>query len=183
MNHDKLDQLLRDADAADASPAIDASLAGRVRARAKRQRRIRGMGAGVIATAAVVVFGWAMWPDVPRSPAPRFVQSTQPLVPITSVADLRAELTALSSEADRLTAEAEALWAAERPAYRAPRRAAIGVDVQVERAAFTMVYQAARMPASSAADVYRQVSQVFPDTPSAQVARQRLSELRNRKEG
>jgi TolA-binding protein len=36
---------------------------------------------------------------------------------------------------------------------------------------------------SPAAAVYRQVSQAFPNAPSAQVARQRLSELTNRKDG
>ncbi|MGB7157087.1 MAG: hypothetical protein WBD40_03410, partial [Tepidisphaeraceae bacterium] len=62
------------------------------------------------------------------------------------------------------------------------------VAAQVERAAFTMVYQAGRMPTargatSPAAEVYRQVAQSFPHTRSGEVARQRLSELENRKDG
>jgi hypothetical protein len=101
----------------------------------------------------------------------------------------RAELLAIAREADRRAAAAEAMWSAERRTRRvASIPAAPDIADQVERAAFTMVYQAARMPAaggasSPAAAVYRQVSQAFPDAPSAQVARQRLSELTNRKDG
>ena len=53
---------------------------------------------------------------------------------------------------------------------------------QVEKAAFTTLYQADRMYRElnlrdSALASYRQVILLFPDTPSAKVARQRLSEI------
>jgi hypothetical protein len=189
MNRDVLEQLLRDAAVDETPPALRSDLAERVRARARQQRHVRAIGGGVmVATCAIAALAWMIRPDAGTSlPSPLVVQATRP-VPSSS-SDARAELLALSREADRRAAAAEALWAVERRATRPPR-AGISSDVasQVERAAFTMVYQAARMPASGgpgspAADVYRQVTQAFPGTPSAQVARQRLNELANRKDG
>lgn len=191
MNRDPLEQLLRDADAGDATPAVDGDLARRVRDRAKRQRRNRATGGGFAATAcALVLVAWMMWPHEQPAPLQIVRHATQsPKAP----EDARAELLALSAEADRLAAVAEALWATEQPTRAAARRRSAGgrggdVAAQVERAAFTMVYQAARMPAargaaSPAAEVYRQVAQSFPDTASGEVARQRLTQLQSRKDG
>jgi hypothetical protein len=139
---------------------------------------------GVVAGCLAAIVMWVVRTPVDRPGTPKqIVQTTRPAT------DARAKLAAISQEADRRAAVAEAMWAAERRTTRPSRgRLTPDVDAQVERAAFTMVYQAARMPVaggarSPAADVYRQVSHAFPDTPSAQVARQRLSELTNRKDG
>ena len=183
---DPLEQLLRDADATEAPQTQHADLAERVRGvAARRARRTRLAAGGVAAGCAAALVVWVMRSPVDQPTTPKqVVQSTQP------APDARAELLAIAREADRRAALAEAMWAAERRATRPLRRGTIAPDVasQVERAAFTMVYQAARMPVaggpdSPAADVYRQVTHAFPDTPSAQVARQRLSELTNRKDG
>ena len=185
MNRPPLEQLLRDADASDESPALRSDLAQRVRSVARRRARRTRLAAGsVLAGCLAAVVMWVVRTPVDRPVAPTLVvQTTQPAT------DARAELAAITKEADRRAAMAEAMWAAERRTAR-PSRGTLtpDVDAQVERAAFTMVYQAARMPVaggakSPAADVYRQVSHAFPDTPSAQVARQRLSELTNRKDG
>ncbi len=198
MNRELLEQLLRDADACDASPAVDANLVARVQARAKRQQRVRAIGGSAIATVCTAtIIAWALRPDAHPSSAARIAHATQPSVPLgatttTSIDDARAELLALSQEADRLAAAAEAAWAAERPARRPAKRASTlvftDVAAQVERAAFTMVYQAARMPSdggasSPAAGVYRQAAQSFPHTPSGELARRRLNELEHRKDG
>ena len=194
MTHERLEQLLRDADTGGDAPAVDATLADRVRARAKRrQRRVRAVGGSAVATACLVatvaIVAWVMRPDAQRtSPGPVIVRATTPDL----AEKLRAEMLALSQEADRRAAAAEALWAAEGSVRRVVRRRStagtVDVAAQVERAAFTMVYQAARMPAargaaSPAAEVYRQVAQSFPHTASGEVARQRLIELENRKDG
>src|SRR5687768_14694027 len=191
MTHERLEQLLRDADGRGDVPAVDATLADRVRVRAKRrQRRVRVVGGSAVATACLVaIVSWMMRPEAQSaSPGPVIVRATKPDV----AEKLRAEMLALSQEADRRAAAAEALWAAENSARRMARRrstdGAGDVAAQVERAAFTMVYQAARMPASRgaaspAAEVYRQVAQSFPHTASGEVARQRLIELQNRKDG
>jgi len=185
MNRDPLEQLLRDADATDESSAVRSDLAQRVRGiAARRARRTRLAAGGVVAGCLAAIVMWVVRTPVDRPVAPtQIVQTTKPAT------DARTELVEITKEADRRAAMAEAMWAAERRTAR-PSRGALtpDVDAQVERAAFTMVYQAARMPIaggarSPAADVYRQVSHAFPDTASAQVARQRLSELTNRKDG
>jgi hypothetical protein len=192
MTNERFEQLLRDADGAADVPAVDPTLAERVRARAMRQQRVRAVGGGVFATACfIAIVGWVMRPDAQSaSPAPAIVRATSPQVPAPDVhaTDLRAQMLALSQDADQRAAAAEALWAAEPAASSASRRTAsfaatTDVAAQVERAAFTMVYQAARMPAAPAAAVYREVSRTFPDAPSAQVARQRLTALETRKDG
>jgi hypothetical protein len=185
MNRDPLEQLLRDADANDASPALPPGLAQRVRGvAAHRARRARLAAGGVVAGCLAALVVWVI-----RTPVDPPITSRQIAQTTRSAPDARAELLAISQEADRRAAMAEAMWAAERRTARSSRRTLTpDVNAQVERAAFMMVYQAGRMPVaggakSPAADVYRQVSHAFPDTPSAQVARQRLSELTNRKDG
>ena len=192
MTNEELEQLLRGADGGGDVPIIDASLADRVRARAKRQERARAVGGSVVAAACLIaIVGWVTRPDAqPASPAAAIARATsgQVSAPDAAASELRAQMLALSREADRRAAAVEALWAAEpAPSSTAPRRTASSattdVAAQVERAAFTMVYQAARMPAAPAAAVYREVSRTFPDAPSAQVARERLTALESRKDG
>ena len=191
MTNERLEQLLRRADGGGDVPVVDGTLADRVRARAKRQQRIRAVGGGVVAAACfIALVGWVMRPDAPpASPAPTIVRATssQDPSPDAPATDLRSQMLVLSREADRRAAAAEALWAAEPSSPSSPRRTAsfatTDVAAQVERAAFTMVYQAARMPAAPAAAVYREVSRTFPEAPSAQVARERLTALETRKDG
>ena len=187
MTHDPLEQLLRDADEGEATDSTRSDLAQRVRdVAARRARRARLAAGGVVAGCIAALAVWFARPATELHP-------TQPIVRVTKPAptneNARTELLTLAQEADRRAAAAEAMWSVE---LRARRTASVAASPDVadyvERATFTMVYQAARMPAaggatSPAAAVYRQVSQAFPDAPSAQVARQRLSELTNRKDG
>jgi hypothetical protein len=184
MTNERLEQLLRDADAAANTPAVDPGLAQRVRARVRRQRHVRTVAGSVVATACVVAMAArAMRPDVQIAP-PVLVQTTQPN---DSAKDLRAEMLALAQDADRRAASAEALWATESAlggtSTYTVSLATTDVAAQVERAAFTMVYQAGRMPARSAAAVYREVSRAFPDAPSARIARERLTAMEAQKDG
>jgi len=193
MTRDPLEHLLRDADDADeALRPHDAALADRVRQlAARRARRTRLATGGIVTACLVAIVAWAIRPgsDV-DPPAPPIVQATRPAT--SAAPDPRAELMALRQRADRAAAMAERMLAAERRSY-APQRIQVtsgGGDVaaHVERAAFVMVYQAQRMPTargaeSPAAEVYRQVAKSFPNTRSAELARQRLSELEERKDG
>jgi hypothetical protein len=186
MTNERLEQLLQNADVASTTQAVDPALAQRVRARARRQRHVRAVAGSVLGTACVVaVAAWALRPDTQITPlTPVLVLTTQSSDPAK---ELRAEMLALSQEADRRAAAAEALWATESSlSFQSNRTAAAtqtDVAAQIERAAFTMVYQAARMPAASAAAVYREVSRAFPNTPSARVARERLTALESQKDG
>jgi hypothetical protein len=188
MSHEPLEQLLRDADDDAVVTPVRTDLAGQVRqVAAGRARRARLATGGAIIGCIALLAVWVARPGVDPQSSPVVVRASNP--PDESAKEARAALLALAEEADRRAAAAEAMWKVER---RATKRTAIvwSADVadQIERAAFTMVYQAARMPAaggeqSPAATVYREVSRAFPDAPSAQVARQRLSELANRKDG
>ncbi len=194
MNRDPLEQLLRDADEAVEQRRVQPDLAQRVRAAAaaaRRGARRTRLAAGGLVTGCVAAMAvWLVRPGsdpviAPPAPPAQVAQSEKP-----DADRARAELAALSAEADRRAEAAEAMWSAQAAPRRRASLAAAAPDIadHIERAAFTMVYQAARMPAkggarSPAADVYRQVSRAFPDAPSAQVARQRLVELTNRKDG
>lgn len=188
---DPIEQLLRAADrAAAAPPAGPADLADRVRCRARRQRSLHAVGG--TAAAAVIVLAVGVWwltsPGGPTAEAP-VVARSQPATQ-DEVAQLRAEIAALRQEADAALALARQL-AAERQRQdqmAALQRVIDGPDAvdevrrEMDQAAFTIVYQADRMLRElnlpeSAIESYRQAIRLFPDSPSAEVARQRLAEL------
>jgi hypothetical protein len=119
-----------------------------------------------------------------------------PAKQVEDVERLEAELAEIRREADWRMSLAMRMWEGERQAKRQAEiqrrlmklNTGTGVEQQVEYAACSMVYQADRMSREMrligpAAEIYRQVSEGFPNTPWAALAKQRLADLRDGKAG
>ncbi|MBN1489464.1 MAG: hypothetical protein JXA69_06050 [Phycisphaerae bacterium] len=188
---DSIEQLLRAADRAASPPPIaPADLAGHVRRLARRRRTLRAVGGAAAAAMVVLAVGsrFLMPQAGPTAESP-IATGPQPATQ-NEVTQLRAEIAALRQEADAALALARQL-AAERQRQdqvAALQRVIDGPDAvdevrrEMDQAAFTIVYQADRMLRElnlpeSAIESYRQAIRLFPDSPSAAVARQRLAEI------
>jgi hypothetical protein len=192
VSDDPLKRILQQADvAAGDPPEVAGDLARRVRALAARRRRVSfGLSvAAAVALAAGMTFLVSRAPtSSERGAGPGIVQSGQ--AP-PDLAEIRAEIERLGREAEMRLAVArrtrELLEQTERsralkrqhdypdPVARARR--------EVDRAAFVLVSQADRMCrdldlCDSAAVKYQRVVDLFPETPWATVARQRLDEIK-----
>lgn len=195
MNRDAVETLLQQADwAAGPSPASRVDLADRVRRLARRRHRTQT--AVRVTAAAVVAIGVglavhsvtlrhrledrivALPPPPAASPSPE------------EVAQLRSQLAQLQKEANDLAARIRGMTAIQEQRERLARmeRAVASLEsgeavrAQMERAAFTIVYQADRMDRElglreSALRAYREAIRLFPETPSAKIARDRLAEI------
>jgi hypothetical protein len=173
---DPIGQLLRDADAALPSPAAPEGLALRVRHRRDRRRRVMRMAMGV---AVIVIVSLATLPSVISRHAirNRVAITTAPVPPAhtTSLAEL--------DLAARLHEQTAAMLMDRSSASRPKPPHANGVvdpRTQRDRVALILVYEADRSarekrPAEAAA-AYRRAIALFPHSPWAQVARQRLKE-------
>ncbi len=196
MNDEQLQQLLRQADEAFGEPRVgSADLSLRVRRRARRQRRVRTIGAAV---AAVLVLSLSTVAWVNRAgrpgagPAPIVVDNGPKPV---SMAELQMQIEQLREEIRTGCAavqevlkrqEFEQRLAALRE--RAEADPLKEVSDQVDRAALTMVYQADRMYRElnlreSAVASYERTIELFPQTHWAQVAKDRLAELKTAGKG
>lgn len=192
MSDDPLRQILQQADAAAGDPPeIAGDLAHRVRTLAARRRRVSfGLSAAAaVVLAAGMTFLLSRTPtSSERGAGPGIVQSGQ-VQP--GLVEIRTEIERLGREAEIRLAVArrmqELLEQMERsktrkrqhdypdPVARARR--------EVDRAAFVLVSQADRMCrdldlCDSAAVKYQRVVDLFPETPWATVARQRLDEIK-----
>jgi hypothetical protein len=179
MSGNSLEKLLQEADVGGGEPRVGEDLPARVVLAADRRRLMRRVSGGAVAI--ILGLGIAMGVRVSNA---RYVER------------LRAEVMELRKEREWRMEMTMRLWEQERQWRRlmeARRKAAEmdpmeRVQEQVERAAFSMVYQADRMAEQmgldrSAAKVYRQVCEDFPATHSAEIARQRLAKLGDGKEG
>jgi hypothetical protein len=189
---DRLEQLLRDADAEVAQAMATGDLVERVHG-VSRARRKRNRFVGAAAVILLVAAGAIAW--LPREQKPGEVamvqrEATQP----EDIAAARVELSAIEEEVLWRSELAAKLWQRERERQRTlvlrrkPLATGHSVEGEVDRAAFAMVYQADRMAREmqlpeAAAQVYRQVSSDFPRTPSAAVAKQRLAAMNLQKDG
>lgn len=193
-----LEKLLRLADAAGgAPPAPGGDLAAQVRRLAVRRRRTRIVGAAAALTVAAAV-GAALWQAgmVDRRPPARAVA-----VGSTKHAE-EDHLLRLRQEVARLRAEADArmrvVRAVESRQDLARRLAQLksgatgsdpidGIREQTDQAARTMVQHAARTAGQSesaaAAGRFREVIELFPQSPWADVAREKLSQMQSRSPG
>ncbi len=196
MSDERLQQLLRKTDEAfGGPPAGPADLGARVRRRAQRQHTFR-VASGAAACTAVLVAGLTAWvggwgmggPAEPPTPGPDAPQ-------MVSIAELQARIEQLSEE---VRAGCDALAEVLRREESERQLAALQdqteadplreVNEQVDRAALTMVYQADRMYRElnlreSAVASYEQTIKLFPQTHWAQVARNRLAELKTAGKG
>ena len=176
---DSLEQLLRDADATanreGGSTSVDAVYE---RVAQRRNRRVAVRCAAV----AAIVLASALY----MMPRRRALMTMSTITPAT-IAPPSVTLEALNAEADRREALVDRLVKIESDTRRqiALRRRGAQPDPldeaqqQMETAAFAMVYQANRLAETvgqdSARPVYREVVAYFPQTESAQIARQRLT--------
>ena len=202
MNDDGLRKLLREADAAAGQPPkVAGDLARRVRVLAARRRRVEfGMSAAAAILLATGMTFLMSQSTASRSSAGRpaivkggpAVAKGSPIVPES--ADIVAEIARLDREASVRLAVArrtEELVREMRERDAAKRTQEVYVDPvadarrEVEKAAYTLVSQADRMCRDmnlcAAAEVnYRRVLELFPETPWATVARQRLDEIKSK---
>lgn len=191
MSDERLQQLLRKADAAFGGPRVSsADLPLRVRQRARRQHRAKVFGT---ATMAVLVLSLTTAAWVNRYG--RSVPSPTPIVADdgskpASVAELQSHIEQLSEEIRtgcqavhevlRRQEVEQRLAALRRQAEADPLKE---INDQIDRAALTMVYQADRMYRElnlreSAIASYERTIKLFPKTHWAEVAKDRLAELK-----
>ena len=193
MNEQRIEQWLRQADrAAGPPPTGPADLADRVRRLGLRRRRVWITSSAVAAALIALSVGATLWmiglQGKSALPGPEA---------IVDATDAQTEIDRLEAELEELHAETEVALARveerlaryQQQAQRARierLRAQPGpiqqVQQDLDRTAFIMVYQADRAhrelgQAESAVESYRQVLELFPQTPWADVARQRLSAI------
>jgi hypothetical protein len=172
---------------------LEPGLADKVRLLARRRRRRRRVAAGSVLTVAVAVSALSAFRQAHDGPGNQEVVQTVPLAPPAPVQVVTA------AELQRAKADAEAQLAATRTLLAVERRrrgldrlnralAATGPEARAPappfraQAALMLVGHAERLntranqPAEALA-AYRRTVELFPDTPSAAVARQRIQEL------
>ena len=193
MNDDRLAILLRQADADAAPPALRADVVGRVRRRRQRRIAVRSIAASLMVVLATGWF-WMHRPSPPKTTVARHTDAPRHAAPAPAAFDARTiqiELAQCQAEArlHELTVEAmlriEKQERARLAAAPKPRDAldVLGqLAVQRDIAAHVIVDGGDRMLKSpggraQAADAYRRVLDLFPDSREAAVARQRLEQL------
>ncbi|MHC4574679.1 MAG: tetratricopeptide repeat protein [Planctomycetota bacterium] len=184
MTEDKIRSLLQRADKVAGPPARPpANLTAAVRRRAHRRRK-RNLVASV-AAAATILIAVGVWSLATRTTERRSEQER--------IASLEAQLHQLQARADATLNLIKEVLEREQQQRRLAelqaKLASIGdpleeVQEQVEKTAFILVYQADRMyleldQKDSAVRTYRRVVELFPQTRSADTAKQRLSEIQN----
>lgn len=183
MNSDRIEQLLRDADEMrKRSPEqTPADLASAVLTR-RRSRARRRLGAGV---AMLLIGGLIPFAVVRQSVEPENI-AIKPTPQQTN--EPRDEMAEIQAQIDQTELTIARLLAAEKMNVLNARLAEVRrlptPDDVTERAAAAMVYQTDRMLKATnlqnpARETYSQVIASFPQTPSAEVARRRLLELKN----
>lgn len=183
---DKLKNLLQDADRAAGRPtpvSIDLPV---LRRRAGRRRVIRI--AFPVSAAAAVLVALGLWAYMGGLAKPKTEQER--------IASLENQVKALQARTDAALKFVHEVLEDERRQRRLDELqaelASIGdpleeIREQVDKTAFMLVYQADRMYRElglkkSAVRAYDRVIELFPESPSAKVARQRLSEIKKHKE-
>ena len=196
MSDERLRQLLQQADEAfGGPPAGPGDLGAKVRRRVQRERTLRVAGGAAVCTVVLVagsiawVGGWGGGRPTERlAPGPDAPQ-------MASIAELQAKIEQLREEVRtgcEALAEVLRREESERQLAALQGRAEADpleeVNEQVDRAALTMVYQADRMYRElnlreSAVASYEQTIKLFPQTHWAQVAKNRLAELKTAGKG
>ena len=187
MDDRELTRLLKRADAETRAPALPAAaaLAEGVRHAAARQSRAVVLTTGGTLCAAVIAL-YVLWPHLSIGGAGAKRHPTR------DSSALRAELAVLTRQADAQQSFAEELTRQDRRELRQQQTAARAnllrsppaldrISGQRQRAAMTLWLDARRIEQDGnrpdrAAEVYRRVVDLFPDTPAAELARQRLDE-------
>jgi glucose-6-phosphate-specific signal transduction histidine kinase len=184
MMNEPIEQLLRDADTAaavhESAPSVDA-IFKRVQRRKTLRTTLQSLALAIFVGAMLV---WSLSTDqhatVVRS-------DLHPPIDTSSQA-INAELKSIDTEVARRELLVKKLLKIEDDTRRqialrrraAQRDPADDAQQEIEDAAFAMVYQANRIAQTAgnepARNVYKEVVAYFPNTPSAEVARQRLTQ-------
>jgi hypothetical protein len=186
---DPLGELLSRADeAAEAGPRSSEGVANCIRAELRRRQARRRTATGIALALLLVV---ATLIPMVRSRAHRVIDLVGAKPAIESrpqeVARLQRELAALRAEANAGRTAVATMLRAERRVRQSPARALADpvqrIYDQRDLAALALVRQADRLyreldHRQSAATAYERVVALFPQTPSASVARQRLVEIK-----
>ena len=183
MSEERIRELLQDADRAAGSPLFGQIKATDLRQRLRRRRLVRlGMPA---TAAAVLLLGLGTWtlhsrPEAPASPPPDKIASLE-----EQVRQLRAQTDAALQLVHEVLAQERqqqrlAALEAELASISDPREE---IERQVDKTAFVLVYEADQLyrelnETESAVEAYEQVIRLFPQNRWANVARQRLAEIR-----
>lgn len=183
MDDERLNQLLKDADALAGEPSIGREdLASRVRqlaVRRRRQRTAAGLVSAVVILAVAVV--WWTSVDVNSTREPIVVQQS----PTESIEldQIRSELAELREELRQLAAQRRC----ERLVADLERRlersgAAEAVQVRLDQTAAIIVHQGDQLfydlnDREAAVASYQRVIDLFPGSRWSQIARDRLSEM------
>lgn len=186
MTEDKIKNLLQEADRMAGLPTpVSANLSAAVRRRAHRRRFVNL--AAPLAAAAVVLIAAGIW-----NLAIRTTETTQEKEKIALLETRLKQLyvrtdAALNLIQDVLEKEQKQHSLDELEAQLASIPDPLEeIQKQVDKTAFILVYQADRLyrelnRTDSAVEAYNRVIELFPRNQWAQVARQRLSEIENRK--
>lgn len=182
MNEEQIETLLRQADEAAVEPVFDRITATRIRQRVRRRRLLRAS----IPAAAVALIATGLWVTCMRTARPQPQPQPQRMASLEEqVRQLRAQTDATLKlvqevlERDRQDHRLAALEA-ELASIPDPMKE---INRQADRTAFILLYQADRLynelnQTESAVEAYEEVIQLFPDNQWADVARERLSEIK-----
>ena len=202
MNDDRIEQLIRQADASADTPRAPGDLAGRVERKYRRRQRVRRT-ATLCGAVGVVALGVGVWQMAgnsdDRSGSRGSIARTDDatLTPALSlqgrggrIAEVEAELAELRAKIAMHEAVIERLLADEKHRrHMAEARAILAqpdpieqLDRQMDRTAYIIVLYANRKLElydlrESAAEDYRRVIELFPDSHWADVARQNLNDM------
>jgi len=182
MSEERIRELLRNADRAAGPPLFGPTSATNLRQRIRRRRL---MWLGIPAAAAILLLSVGVWtfcshPRVPTPPQPERIASLEQQVKqlqaqTDSALKLVQEVLAQERQQRRLdTLEAE-LASIPDPTEE--------IERQVGRTAFVLVYEADKLyrelnQTESAVEAYEQVIRLFPKNQWANVARERLAEIK-----
>lgn len=181
MTEDKIKNLLYEADQTAGGPVpLSSNIAAAVRRRASRRHTANL--AFRVAAAAVVLFALGIWSFNVKKARDR-----------QRIVVLEAEIKQLKTQTDATLNLIRQVIDEERKHRRLDEmRAQLAsipdpledIQKQVDKTAFILVYQANRMYSElnqkdSAVQAYKRVIELFPQSPWAEVARQRISEIQN----
>lgn len=184
MSRDRLEQVLRTADAsAPAPPRLNDDLATRVRRRLARRRQHRA-AAGVLGIAVIIgltvsiVLRRSDPPPVRIAASPPITAATTTAAPAAPAEDLAMTVALHELTAERLLASSRRSSAASAALTPSP---ATDVQFARDRAALILVYDADRhvrenRPAAAVA-AYRRAAALFPKTHWGELALRRLKEM------
>jgi len=185
MSDDRLTQLLRQADRTAGLPTrVRVDVSG-IRRRANRRRVMQMVGP--VATAAVLMIALGIWSITQRIPQMTPEQK--------QIASLEMQVRQLQARTDAAISLIQEVLEQERRQKRLDELEAELAGIpdpldemqeQVDKTAFILVYQADRLyrelnQTDSAVEAYNRVIRLFPKNQWAQVARERLEEIENKK--